>query len=228
MKKFAGNKKGQFVIIAVLLVAIMLISVGSLMHGAVTYYKHEPWEEYLTLMANIELNSRRLVELSLANYTQTLNQDILQINVANWQAYLTTLYPSSGIALTATSMELTRDWNQTKSISSGTSDFTLDIKSIGLTGYRFTATAFLSLKIIEVDSNNITVAVKGEDNIPVTDLTKNNFQVMDAETTINKVTPVYNSAEILVYVINCDVPITEPFTVTVVDQRGIKVVAKLA
>jgi hypothetical protein len=229
MKKFAGNKKGQFVVIAVLLVAIMLISIGSLMHGAVTYYKHEPWEEYLTLIGNIELNSRRLVELSLANYTQTLDQYILETNMDNWQANLNTIYPSSGIALTTTSMELTRTWNQTKAISSARSDFTLSIESIGLTGYKFTATAFINLTILNVDSGNITVTVKGEDKMPLTDLSKNNFRVIEpANTTINRVAPLYHSTEIFVYVIECDAPITEPVTVKVWDQRGIYVTARRA
>jgi hypothetical protein len=229
MKKFAGNKKGQFVVIAVLIVAIMLISIGALMHGAVTYYKHEPWEEYLTLIANIELNSRQLVELSLSNCTQTLDDNILETNMDNWQADLNTMYPSSGIALTATSMELTRSWNQTAAISSGRSDFTLDIRSIGLTGYKFTAAAFLNLTILNVDSSNITVTVKGEDRMPLTDLNKNNFRVIEpANTTINKVTPLYHSTEIFVYVINFDAPITGPVTVTVWDQRGIYVTARRA
>jgi hypothetical protein len=229
MKKFAGNKKGQFVLIAVLLVAIMLISTGALMHGAVTYYKHEPWEEYLTLIANIELNSRRLVELSLANYTQTLDDSILEANLDNWQTNLNTMYPSSGIALTATSMELIHTWNQTAAISSGQSDFTLNISSIGLTGYKFTAKAFLKLKILNANSENVTVTVKAEDNKPLTDLSKNNFQVIEpANTTITKVTPLYHSTEVYVYVIRCEAPITNPVTVTVWDQRGIFATARLS
>lgn len=227
MKKFARNKKGQFVIIAVLLVAIMLISIGGLMHGAITYYKHEPWEEYLTLIANIELNSRRLLELSVANYTQTLDQDILQTNIVNWQTNLNAMYPSSGVNLTATSMELAHTWNQSSSTSLGLCGFTLDIKSIGLAGYKFNAEALLSLKIVEVGSQSITLAVKREDNKPVNDLTKNNFLVVEpANTTISKVTPNYDSTEILVYVIDCDTPITNPVTVTVWDQRGIFVTAR--
>ena len=54
------------------MVAIMIITIGTLIHRATTYYKHEPWEEYLTLIGNIEVNSHRLVELSLTNYTQPL------------------------------------------------------------------------------------------------------------------------------------------------------------
>ena len=71
MRKLIRNKKGQFVIIAFLLMAIMIISMGAIIHRAGTYYKHEPWEEYLTLISDIEVNSRRLVELSLVNYTNS-------------------------------------------------------------------------------------------------------------------------------------------------------------
>ncbi len=67
-------------IIAVLFIAMMIISIGVLMHRAGTYYKHEPWEEYLMLIGNIELNCRRLVELSLANYTNSLIGIVERVN----------------------------------------------------------------------------------------------------------------------------------------------------
>ena len=50
-----------------------------------TYYKNEPWEEYTTLVGNIELNSQRLLELSLDNYVQTGNDKIFEENFIKWQ-----------------------------------------------------------------------------------------------------------------------------------------------
>ena len=37
--KVAQNNRGQFVIIAVLMAAIMIVSIGAIMHNAATYYK---------------------------------------------------------------------------------------------------------------------------------------------------------------------------------------------
>jgi len=132
--KVAKTNRGQFVIIAVLMAAIMVVSIGAVMHNAATYYKNEPWEEYTTLVSNIELNSQRLLELSLNNYVQTDNDYIFEDNFNKWQSDLESLYPGVGIKLRCTV--------QYYSMFSAKATCSLDITSIGLTGYEFTAEAF--------------------------------------------------------------------------------------
>ncbi|TRO52232.1 hypothetical protein E2P61_04280 [Candidatus Bathyarchaeota archaeon] len=118
--KATKTNRGQFIIIAVLLAAIMIVSIGAIMHNAVTYYRSEPWEEYTTLVSNIELNSQRLVGLSPENEFET--------NFIKWQSDLTRLYPSEGIQLS---------YSYDYYLNGVT--FTLNITSIGLEGYKFTA-----------------------------------------------------------------------------------------
>jgi len=136
--KASKTNRGQFIIIAVLMIAIMVVSIGAIMHNAVTYYRSEPWEEYTTLIGNIELNSQRLLELSLDKYVQTSDINIFQSNFDKWQSDLLSLYPGAGINLHCTL--------QDASIFSGSAHakatFTLNITSIGLAGYKFTAEAF--------------------------------------------------------------------------------------
>jgi hypothetical protein len=134
--KVARTNRGQFVIIAVLMAAIMIVSIGAVMHNAATYYKTEPWEEYTTLISNIELNSQRLLELSFADYVQNGNEEIFKINFDKWQSDLLSLYPGAGINLSYHRDSLYS--------TSAQYTFTLDITSIGLKGYEFTARATLS------------------------------------------------------------------------------------
>ncbi len=214
MKSFARNKKGQFVIIAVLLVALMIISVGALLHGAVTYYKHEPWEEYSTLIGDIELNSRRLLELSLVNYTQTDNVNVLNYSLGQWRLDLMRMYRSSGITLNFTlengpttvygesldfAQGLAKRWNQSVSVSSARANFTLSIGSIGLEGYKFTAEAFLKLRVIDYTANEVNVAVHAENNMPVSDLKAENFKVNGAP--VANITSSYDPTYTLKYTI---------------------------
>ena len=232
MRKLIKNKKGQFIIIAFLMIAMMIISIGAVMHRAVTYYKHEPWQEYSTLIGSIELNSRRLVELSLANYTHTQDNNTLRANLQKWQNNLTRIYPGYGVSLnyelaSGTNynyyLGLIRHWNNTSSFSAANASFTLDITSIGLTGYKFMATAFLNLTTLNTTGNEINLTVKGEDKTPITNLKKENFQVSNL--TITGVTPHYDQKEVLVYTIKCNETIPESVTVKVWDSRGIQVTA---
>jgi hypothetical protein len=241
MKMIRHNKKGQFVIIAALLIAVMIISTGALMHTAVTYYKHEPWEEYLTLIGNIELNSRQLVELSLANYTNSNPKDlsILEDNLGKWQTNLTAIYPSRGVYLNYTLANqaynvngmtinyesgLSYVWEKKESLSAANVTFALNIASIRLTGYKFTVTTLVRLKILSPPAGNvINVTVTLEDGMPITDLKENNFQVDNTD--VVSVSSTYDPTYQIVYTIRCADPISTA-TVKVWDQRGIQVIAK--
>lgn len=230
MKKPARQKRGQFVIIAVLLMAVMIVSISALMHRAITYYANEPWEEYMTLIGNIELSSRRIVELSLANYTNDLavNQSILRTNLENWQKDMLEIYLGRGVTVNYSlangdsygySLGLASSWDNRASFSAANATFCVNITSIGLTGYKFTAAAFLNLTIINVTENVINAAVIGEDRIPVDNLKKDNFIVEGFE--VAGASLVYDSSYEFVYQIQCSSPPSSPVTLTVWDQRGI-------
>lgn len=219
--KTTKRNKGQFIIIAVLLAALMIISIGALMHSAVTFYRHEPWEEYSALIGGIEINSEKVVELSLASYTNSgVNSTILNDNLGKWQSDLMKIYPTSGIVLESVSYGPSQGLNPTAKV-----DFTLDIKTIGLTGYKFSVTTTLSMKIIGVSSQNstsheITVVVKSESGQPISNLKTNNFRVNGTLPTA--VRPSYNLTYVLVYVIEYQG--TLPATIEVTDNRGIRAV----
>jgi len=220
------ERKGQFIIIAVLLAAIMIISIGALLHTAVTYYKHEPWEEYSTLIGDIEVNTRRILELSLANYTNSVageeDASILKTNIDKWQNNLTKIYPNSGIILTylSTPQFQTQSWNPRAA-----ADFMLDITTIGLSGYKFSLDSSLSLSIIEASNSTttsytITAIIQSEKGF-VPNLRKSNFRVNGAE--ITAVLPSLSASNIPVYNIQYDG--TFPATLEVWDERGIRAVA---
>ncbi|MEM2148097.1 MAG: hypothetical protein QXJ94_05785 [Candidatus Bathyarchaeia archaeon] len=231
MGQLLKQKKGQFVIIAILLIAIMIISTGALMHRFVTYYAHEPWEEYLTLISNIELNSRRVVELSLANYTQTGNDEILEQNLALWQLHLNQIYLDRQMNLQydmPVAQGLTCDWNKSTSFSRAIVDFNLDIASIGLSGYKYNVTTLLKVKIINRAANELNVTITRENNMPITDLSEDNFKI-EKPTGINitRVSYIYDDNNGFIYRIICSTSLTTPTTLLVCDNRGIIVRAIL-
>ncbi len=231
--RIVKNKKGQFIVIAVMMIALMVVSIGAIMYRTGTYYRQEQWEEYMTLMEHVRLGTIRLVEISLANYTASGNNSILKDNLDQWQNDLKKAYPGYGVILTYNladgtninySQGLASHWSETVSYSAANATFDLNMTSVGLEGYKFMTTAFLGLKILMTTTNEITVAATGEDGTPIKDLKKDNFQVEGLN--IASVTSSYDETYILVYTIKCDETVPAPVTVTVRDQRGIIVVAK--
>ncbi len=220
--KSKREKRGQFVIIAVMLTAIMIVSIGALMYGAVTYYKHEPWEEYSTLVGDIEVNSRRVVEVSLAQATSSSGGvSILSENLAKWQRDLRDIYPSSGISLSSSGYQLTQGSNPTASVTA----FTLNINSIGLEGYTFSVEVSLSLDVWQdssVSPYNLVALVESESGEPVGGLGVENFRINGVLP--ESVTPFfYEELETLIYRI--DFEGASPANAKVTDFRGISAVA---
>jgi hypothetical protein len=228
------------------MIAIMIISISALMHRAVTYYKHEPWEEYLTLIGNIKLNAQRLVELSLVNYTNTqpFNPNILKDNIEKWQSNLTGIYLGYGVSVTCTNHTLKKDWNKTLSYSEAEATFTMDINSIGLFGYKFTAKTSLKimnaskLSLITVKEPSkppryiwtINVTVTDENNNPVTCLRKEHFIISGLNYTSLSVSRLTDEKYGVIYAINCEVPQLSQeihMIITLYDPRGIKVTSRI-
>ena len=119
MRNIMKNEKGQFVVIAAMLVAIMIVSISPLLHQAATYYTHEPWDEYLALLGGLELNYHRLVGISLADFTHTNNQSVLEFNLHQWQNDMSQIFPGRGIFVgyELPSDSRTRDWYKSSSFS---------------------------------------------------------------------------------------------------------------
>jgi len=249
--KIVKHKKGQFIILATLIIAIMIISIGTLMYGTVTYFKHERWQEYLMVIDNIELDSTRVVELSLANYTilNGTNNQILVNNLNNWRTNLTKAYPGFGVALTSSianssyyaygvninySSGLARLWYNETSFSAANVTFNLDMSSVGLVGYKFLVSTFLKVRIFNAtwSSNDLVIylAVYEEGLTPITNLDKSDFSIKD---TNNSTIPISSSSRVYdmsygpIYRIYCTNVTTNPLSaqVTVIDVRNIKVIA---
>jgi len=224
------------------MIALMIISLGATLYSMGNYYKQEQWEEYVTLIEHVKQGTINLVDISLAAYTVSeppFDTVIMKENLDFWQEDLRKAYPGYGIALTynlingsATSygsslnyiQGLAHQWNEPNSFSAAKATITLNMTSIGLEGYQFEATSFLQLKILSVDpSSKLIRATVIQDTTPVTGLKKEDFKVENL--TITSVASHYDPQYKLVYEILCDNLQLSSATLTVQDQRGIKVVA---
>ncbi|RLI46719.1 hypothetical protein DRO69_02450 [Candidatus Bathyarchaeota archaeon] len=174
MKKKRG-KQGQFIIFAVLLIAIMIIAIGAIMYSTVTYFKHERWEDYLSLIDNLRVGSRHLMEISLANFTKTSfeervpNRNGINQIFNQWKNDLRIGLAGSGVAVDFlnTSQLLSSPkvvggiyiperrvynfikcyWYYPVSVSSIYADLLINLTNFGLYGYRYSILVSLSMEL---------------------------------------------------------------------------------
>jgi hypothetical protein len=187
---------GQFIIIAALMISILIVSIGATLYGTITYFRHERWEEYLSLIDTIKIGSYRVVEISLANYTLTLNSSILKNNLNDWKIDIMKAYMGYGVILGPEPAEgtlqindlninyssgLNSTWNSKVSFSAANVTFQLNVTSIGLYGYKFMTFVLLKMNITDAlyhpSSNEVGVRliVERESSKPVTNLQASNF-----------------------------------------------------
>jgi len=196
--KMTRERKGQFIVIAALLLSIMIISVGTVIYGAVTYFRHQRWEEYLTVIDSIKTGSYRLMEISLARYSQTspVNQTILRDNLNQWIGAIRKAHAGFDVHLSFKletgissaygmnpnyNMGLNYTWNEQVSYSAANATFSMDIASVGLTGYNFSSFAYMKMNITDAiwysstSQVGVRVIIQAEGPTPVTNLQRENF-----------------------------------------------------
>lgn len=206
--RMVRNKRGQFIVIAALLIALMIISATTVMFSAGTYFKHEQWEEYLIVIDGVKAGTANVLKLSLANYTQTSNGSVLKANLDCWRDAVKNAYSGFGAILgyslasgsySAYGMNpnyylgLNRTWNKQVSFSIANATTNLNVTSVGLSGYRFVSSVFLKMNIADVlwyDGKGqnpgpfvgVRVVLYAEGPAMITNLVKSNFVLFQIKT----------------------------------------------
>ena len=207
------NKRGQFIIIAVLFIAIMMVSLMVIMYSTVTYYRHERWEEYVGVVDNIKAGSQQLLRIGLANFTKNFYENTVRekgtlSNTFNqWITDLREAFPGYGldVAFVKSSRLVTIGgysrgvsdfikcyWYYPDAMSSIYAEIDLNISEFGLYGYKTEALFYLYAKVntsyVAANPDQITdidLTVMSEEQLPVVDLTAANFDVIRFNSTLD-------------------------------------------
>jgi len=178
----------------------MILAISTVIYGTVTYYRQERWEEYVTIVDSIKTGSCNLLQIGLANYSQTSNPYVLRDYFNQWIRDVRNAYPGYGVDVNYAlasglhsaygilppmnySLGLARKWNVQTSYVASNATVSINIASVGLTGYNFSSNVFLKTSILGakwyVGSGNwyalIYVAVDKEGLEPVIGLQAGNF-----------------------------------------------------
>ena len=179
------DNRGQFTIIAALLVAIVLA--GTLIAAYATIrYDSSQNQTPQTLTATDETNSALLKALgfTVGYYASILqvtgNQSYAYANATIYMnsalQYIASMNPSLGESINMTSLALNNDWYSNPSISSGTLSVVYDLADLGIYGVNYTASCSLGVQIYNSpNSNQVRLSVTQDLAEPLTNLGQQNF-----------------------------------------------------
>jgi len=182
MQKFS-NQKGQFSIIAALLVAVVLITTIVTTYSII---RNNPLQERPQVLGSIDemnLAINHILEFVVGyygsilqvtgntTYAQTLATDYLQNGLENIAYTRPSWSPSFKIRYS----HLSASWFNRTSSSEGTVNVTYSLVGLGISGINYTTSAGLKVAVNPSSTGSVLVNVTRNGNYPYSNLNKNNF-----------------------------------------------------
>ena len=181
------NNKGQFSIIAALLVAVVLIASVVTTYSAIRYNKIEGQPQILSAIDETNLALKQLLGFTVGYYGS-----VMQVTGNSTYAYsLATKYLDSGLqnvadirpewgtSFNVTSLSMGTNWFTNASYSQGTLNITYGLTGLGISGIAYSASCRLDAQISpSTSANQIYLTVTKDENEPVVGLSTSNLQVL--------------------------------------------------
>jgi hypothetical protein len=185
MKKSSRANKGQFSIIAALLVSVILVTA---VISTYTMVRHAPLQDspkVLTAIGEMNADIKRILDFTVGYYGS-----ILQVTGNSTYARgLTTSYLSSGLvniarshpewnpsfALNSEEQQVSTRWFMPESYSMGNISVTYSLAALGIEGVKYETSSALQVTMLESDPGVARINVTRDNTEPELGLSKENF-----------------------------------------------------
>jgi hypothetical protein len=183
MKKSRANK-GQFSVIAALLVSVILVTA---VISTYTLVRHAPIQDspkVLTAMGEMNADIKRILDFTVGYYGSILKVT----GNSTYAKDLTTIYLSSGLVNIArshpewnpsfnlTSNNFSTRWFMPDSFSMGNLSVTYSLESLGINGVKYETSSALEVTMLPSDSSVARIRVTRDNAEPELGLIKDNFR----------------------------------------------------
>jgi uncharacterized protein (UPF0333 family) len=239
LKSFKANRKGQFSIIAALLVAVVLIAAVMTTYSAIRYSPLQDQPQVLSAIDEINLALKQVLGFTVGYYGSVLqvtgNTSYARMIASNYlQSGLTNIgdvRPEWGSSFNITTLDLRTNWFSNTSFSYGNLSVTYDLTGIGVYGVTYSASSRLDVQVLGSSSSQAFLSISKDETEPLVNLAKQNikfYRYLDADSTWELVSPsveptVYaNGTYIVDFPAEVD---SDSYVIKVEDTRGIVVVA---
>ena len=179
------NNKGQFSIIAALLVAVVLVAAVMTTYSAIRYSPVQGQPQILSAVDETNQALKQLLGFTVGYYGSVLK---VTGNVTYAQQLATTylnsgltnagsIKPEWGLSLNATNLQLKANWFSNDSYSQGTMQVTYDLNGLGISGISYNASTRLEVQVSNASSpTQAQFKILTDNNEPLINLGTNNIK----------------------------------------------------
>jgi hypothetical protein len=177
------NKKGQFSIVAALLVAIVLVTAVITTYSIIRNNPLEDRPQILGSANEINLAINHILEFVIGyygsilqvtgntTYAKSLAADYLRSGLEN----IAYIHPNWSPSFQLNDFQASASWWNRTSHSQGTINVTYSLLGMGLSGIQYATSAGLEVTVNPSNTSSVLVNVAREGNKPCPNLSKNNF-----------------------------------------------------
>jgi len=238
-RNMSSNKKGQFTIIAALLVAVVLVSALITTYSVIRYDVTKDQPQLLSAIDEINLALKQVLGFTVGyygsvlqitgntSYAKTLASTYLQSGLNN----IADIKPEWAASFNVTVLDMKTNWYSKDSYSSGNLSVTYDLQGIGLYGITYATSSRLDVDITDSSTEEAIISVFTNEDEPINNLAKNDFQFyryFASNVTWELVTPTTEPVSFGNGTYLVDFPLSidsNSYLVKIEDSRGINVVA---
>jgi hypothetical protein len=179
------NKKGQFTIIAALLVAVVLIAAVMTTYSAIRYSSLQDQPQVLSAIDEINLALKQILGFTVgyygsvlkvtgnSSYARTLATNYLRSGLDN----IGDIRPEWGPSFNVTTLALSTNWFTNTSYSSGNATVKYDLAGLGVYGMSYSASSRLDVLILNSNSTSqACLSIFKDENEPLINLGKQNLK----------------------------------------------------
>jgi uncharacterized protein (UPF0333 family) len=234
------NRRGQFSIIAALLVAVVLIAAIMTTYSAIRYSPLQDQPQVMSAIDEINLALKQVLGFTVGYYGSVLqvtgNVSYAKMLASNYLLSglenIADIRPEWSPSFTVKTLDLRTDWFSNNSYSSGTVSIKYDLTGIGIYNMTYSTSSRLDVQILESPSSSqVCLSITKDEDEPLNNLGRQNLKfyryifsnsTWELATSSSDPTTYANGTYII------DVPSgvdTDSYFMKIEDTRGIIVVA---
>lgn len=238
MKNFKLNKKGQFTIIAALLVAVILVAAVMTTYSSIRYSDLQEQPQMLSAIDEVNLALKKILGFTVGYYGSVLqvtgNTSYAKILASNYLRSgldnIADIRPEWAPSFTVIDLDLRTNWFTNTSYSSGNFTIKYSLEGVGVENMTYSVSSRLDAQVLESSSINQAKMYITSDNEPLVDLGKANFKFYKyifSNSTWEFVLPDTEPVTYMngIYLVDLPSGMNSSYVVEIEDTRGLMTVA---